>query len=57
MVVVTGSGTSVFNDERKENSFEGMDIVLTKWIGMEGMLRIQDEKEAELKTRFLSQIS
>jgi len=39
----------------------GQDIVLTKWIGMEGMLRILEEKEAELKTRFstsfLKQIS
>lgn len=52
MVVVTGSGTPVLPGERTGNIFEGMDIVLTKWIGMEGMLRILEEKEAELKTRF-----
>ncbi len=30
----------------------GQDVVLTGWIGMEGMLRILDEKEQELKKRF-----
>ena len=28
------------------------DLVLTKWIGFEGMLRIADEKEEELRKRF-----
>ncbi len=30
----------------------GQDIVLTKWIGMEGMLRIAEEREDELGQRF-----
>lgn len=30
----------------------GQDIVLTKWIGMEGMLRITEEREEELRKRF-----
>lgn len=48
MVVVTGSGS--VSDAICEK--KGTDIVLTKWIGMEGMLRILGEKEEELKTRF-----
>lgn len=57
MVVVTGSGICSHTIKREQdlrsdkNAF-GQDIVLTKWIGMEGMLRILEEKEAELKTRF-----
>jgi len=51
VVIVTGSGNKCIR-ENVENSFEGKDIVLTKWIGMEGMLRVLEEKEAELKTRF-----
>lgn len=35
-----------------KNVRDGRDIVMTKWIGMEGMLRILDEKEADLKSRF-----
>ena len=31
---------------------QAKDIVLTKWIGMEGMLRIADEKEEDLRKRF-----
>lgn len=30
----------------------GQDIVLTKWIGMEGMLRVTEEREEELRKRF-----
>ena len=30
----------------------GAEIVLTKWIGMEGMLRIAEEREEELRQRF-----
>ena len=48
MVTVTGCG---FGGQKVENTL-GQDIVLTKWIGMEGMLRILEEKENELKTRF-----
>lgn len=31
----------------------GMDLVLTKWVAMEGMLRIYKQKEEELGTRFV----
>lgn len=73
MVMVTGCGNcSHGNGEQNESmdcqgteaasrSAIGHDIVLTGWIGMEGMLRILDEKEAELRNRFstsfLKQIS
>lgn len=30
----------------------GQDIVLTKWIGLEGTLRILDEKEENLESVF-----
>ena len=64
MVVVTGCGScgqiseatdSVAVDECSVaggRGVVGQDLVLTGWIGMEGMLRILEEKEAELKTRF-----
>ena len=48
MVVATGSGLA----EKKKPEVKGTDVVLTGWIGMEGMLRILSEKEKELKTRF-----
>ena len=50
MVVVTGCG-DVSQDKGNQN-VSSQDIVLTKWIGMEGMLRVLDEKESELKSRF-----
>lgn len=56
MVVVTGCGSCQNGKNEDDASVydaaAGQDIVLTGWIGMEGMLRILDEKEAELKTRF-----
>ena len=51
MVVVTGSGC-VKQDVKEEDSLAGQDVVLTKFIGMEGMLRILGEKGEELKSRF-----
>ncbi len=39
-------------EEIKENPYVGKDIVMTKWIGMEGMLRIAEEKEEKLRVRF-----
>ena len=36
----------------RETMRAGQDIVLTKWIGLEGTLRILDEKKAELRERF-----
>lgn len=53
-VAVTGisgtvkEGTCVVRDKVRA----GQDIVLTKWIGMEGMLRITEEKKEELAGRF-----
>ncbi|MGN1267037.1 MAG: AIR synthase-related protein [Dorea sp.] len=53
MVIVTVTG-HVSSSEEKEpaNAYAGQDIILTKWIGMEGMLRIATEKEDALKERF-----
>lgn len=36
----------------RETMRAGQDIVLTKWIGLEGTLRILDEKKVELRERF-----
>ena len=39
--------------EGKENLLKsGNSIVFTKWLGMEGMVRIAEEKEESLKERF-----
>lgn len=38
--------------QRQESDRAGYDIVLTKWAGMEGMLRIAGERENELIHRF-----
>lgn len=43
-----GSGASHDTHQRQA----GQDIVLTKWAGMSGMLRVAEEKEAELGQRF-----
>lgn len=51
MVLATGTGCQ--EQENKEKKVQaGCEIVLTKWIGLEGMLRILGEKEAELRERF-----
>ena len=50
MVIVTGCGLGV--EETECEITPGQDIVFTGWIGLEGMLRIADEKEQELKKRF-----
>lgn len=53
LVVVSGTGkVKNLNKEEQLSVKPGMDILLTKWVGMEGMLRIIEEREAELKTRF-----
>lgn len=52
MVIVTGSGYPAKEETDSKEKSKAGDIVLTKYIGMEGMLRIAAEKEAELKTRF-----
>ena len=52
---VTISGISRAPKEEawcKDTGRAGLDVVLAGWIGMEGMLRILDEKEQELKKSF-----
>lgn len=45
-------GNTVFQAEELRGSGPGDELVLVKWLGMEGMLRIADEKEDELRQRF-----
>lgn len=54
VVTVIGVGT-VEKDSLIQSSMgrPGQDIVLTKWIGLEGMLRTVREKEEELSKRFV----
>lgn len=53
MVTVAGIARAPKEEARcKDTLRAGQDIVLAGYIGMEGMLRILDEKEAELKKRF-----
>ena len=54
IVTVVGIGT-VKAGELIQSSMgkPGQDVVLTKWIGLEGMLRIVREKEEELSQRFV----
>lgn len=49
---VTVTGIAQTLNEEKEPVKAGMDIVLTKWVGFDGMLQIVEEKEPELKERF-----
>lgn len=48
---VSGTGKKAAGSSR-DRIRAGQDIVLTKWIGLEGMLRITDEKKEELAGRF-----
>lgn len=54
LVTVTAYG-KVTEDALCESTMAepGMDLVLTKWVAMEGMLRIYKQKEEELSTRFV----
>lgn len=53
MAVVTGAGIAAQEQKgEREPIRAGQEIVLAKWIGMEGTLRIVQEREAELKQRF-----
>ncbi len=54
IVTVVGVG-AVKKGELLQSSMAraGQDVVLTKWIGLEGMLRIVREKEEELAKRFV----
>ena len=49
MVIASAWGMDKCTDEVMADA---KDIILTKWIGMEGMLRIADEKEEDLRKRF-----
>lgn len=51
--VVTGAGLSPGEQERcRETMRAGQDIILAKWAGMEGMLRLAEEKKEKLGRRF-----
>lgn len=55
--VVEVTGTGIVKNPAdmtwyRETMRAGQDIVLTKWVGMEGMLRIASEKKWELAERF-----
>lgn len=52
MVFITCTGKAVVLPEGQKEYRPGQDIVLTKWTGMDGMLRILSEREQELKERF-----
>lgn len=49
MVVVTACA---YVEDKVEAYAPGQEIVMTKWMGLEGMLRIVEEKEEVLKERF-----
>lgn len=55
---VTAMGSGIVMDKSCLNHWKQIkpeqDIVLTKWIGMEGMLRIAEEREEELGKKFSS---
>ncbi|MEF9941224.1 MAG: AIR synthase-related protein [Lachnospiraceae bacterium] len=54
MIYMTGVGTLEKECLRQSNSMKaGQDIVLTRWIGLEGTLRIMGAKDEELKKRFV----
>lgn len=47
-----GGGDADMKEASSKRIFTGGDIVQTKWIGMDGMLRIMQERGAELEKRF-----
>lgn len=53
MVHMTGIAQAPKDQEwYREPARAGQDIVLTKWVGLEGMLRIVSERERELREKF-----
>lgn len=48
----TVTGIAQIPSGKTEVVSAGMDIVITKWAGLDGMLQIVEEKEPELKERF-----
>ena len=54
VVSVTALGTAEANERRSRTAAgPGQDIILTKWAGMEGTIRVLKEKRAELSERFV----
>lgn len=55
MIVITAAGAAASNSLLADATLTaraGMDIVLTKWVGLDGMLRVTAEKEEALASRF-----
>ena len=55
MIVISAAGAaaeSALLAEATKAARAGMDIILTKWVGLDGMLRITAEKEEALAERF-----
>lgn len=52
MVIVTGASEATGGTAGRKNFAAGQQIVMTKWAGMEGTVRIAAEKRAELGERF-----
>ncbi len=54
-VTVVGTGSFTAREEEK-NNLAGLDIVVTKWIGLEGTAVLAKEKEEELRTKYPSHL-
>lgn len=52
VITVTGFGKNVLQEENKDADLQNMDIVMTKWIGLEGTVILAKEKEKELLGRY-----
>lgn len=53
IVTVTGVGKAPKEHLLSTSNVKsGMDIIVTKWIGLEGTVRIVEEKESELRSRY-----
>lgn len=52
IITVTGFGKAVLPEKGKNEDPKSMDIVMTKWIGLEGTVILSREKEKELLTRY-----
>ena len=53
LVIVTAMGTVAKKDMRHSSGVRpGMDIVATKWVGLEGTAILASEKEEELRSRY-----
>lgn len=52
IITVTALGTPFEGTQFKENDKTNLDIVMTKWIGLEGTVILAKEKERDLLTRY-----